>query len=771
MQRRCGSRRAAETLSVAMAKVASTLATKNGRAGLWLAGSRSKVYEKRCCAVPTRLSSLLATQRRVHQRSLYPLKVCTIVSIADTCRPLATPRMNTLVEKSEDELCEAVAGLLSYKHQALEDGEIRLLRLYPAATADEPLRGELSNSRLTPDLQYEAVSYVWGDPVFEHTLYLHETAFQITKNLSDALRCFRKPDKERVLWIDAVCINQKDFQEKSKQIPLMGNIYRFAHAVLAWLGDLDNLKIDNEILSLAGALAFFGRGIFRAETSLYLLHDLEKLLEDVKSNEGGMWPAVFKLCTLDADLNPFGFRQLCNSPWFTRMWIVQEVALAKNMLLHFGDNILEWNVFERLCVIVWLYVESGHVHNDLTWKTFIKYCWPVVQAKHDVRDAERKTPEHALDTWFKHISLFGARNCSDPRDHVYALLGLLPAKTAIEIIPDYTKDPAEVYTQVADIALRRGVLQNLCSAGIWRRTSYVRHDSTCQKDYLPSWVPDYNSHISDEVLPPWLSNGYGEEQLVDRDALRRITLYPSKHKHVFGFEGAIIDVVENTWSLGDLEARSETTTAGANLNESASTYLHRLTIIKALLSQVKKHVKRDEYPTGQEKWDVMCLRTLCAAADAYSIWTGCGPLFGFDPSVLTMVKALEIYIANMLIDSKPLHLLKNEVIPGYEPASPTLEPGVIAGLQVLEPIMGTALQGYDFFMTRMGLFGLAPKAATCQKGDFVAFIDMIKVPFLLRQAPPVQAMMLRSPCYVQNLMNFSPQSRKDIGERVMMMLV
>jgi hypothetical protein len=679
--------------------------------------------------------------------------------------------MSKLVETNEDELCKAVAGLLSYKHKALEDGEIRLLRLHPAAKAEEPLRGELSNSRLTPETQYEAISYVWGEPVFAHSLHLGDTSLQITKNLSDALRRFRKPDKERVLWIDGVCINQEDLEEKSRQIPLMGNIYRYAHAVLAWLGDANGLKINNETLSLAGALAFVGRGIWRPETSIFLLHDLEKLLKDVRNNTGGMWPQVFKLCNMDADLNPCGFRQLYSSPWFTRMWIVQEVALAENMFLHFGENILEWHDFERLCVLIWLYVESGHPHDGTTWQTFITYCWPIVQAKHDVRDAERKKPEHALDTWFKHLAIFGARKCSDPRDHIYALLGLLPAKTGIEIIPDYTKEPAEVYTQAADIALRRAVLQNLCSAGIWRRTTYIEHGSTCKKDYLPSWVPDYNSYTSDEFLPPWLSNGYGEEQLVDRDAPQRIMLYPSKHKHVFGFEGAIFDIVENTWPLGDLDSHIDTHKTDVKLTDAATSYIRRLATIKTILSQVKKHIKSEEYLGGPEKWDAMCLRTLCATCDIYSLWTGSGPMFGFDPSVLTILKALEIYVNTILNSENPLHLLKDEVIPGYQSASPTLEPGVIAGLQLLHEVMGDALRQYDFFMTRKGIFGLAPRAAACQKGDFVAFIDMIKVPCLLRQAPPVGALVLRSACYVQNLMNFSLQNRRNIGERVRMMLV
>jgi hypothetical protein len=85
-------------------------------------------------------------------------------------------------------------------------------------------------------IPFEAVSYVWGAPVFPQRIFCNGSAIEITQNLYDALICLRDADMARRLWVDAVCINQKDNDEKSKQIPLMKYIYHHATQVVIWLG-------------------------------------------------------------------------------------------------------------------------------------------------------------------------------------------------------------------------------------------------------------------------------------------------------------------------------------------------------------------------------------------------------------------------------------------------------------------------------------------------------------------------------------------------------
>ncbi len=133
-----------------------------------------------------------------------------------------------------------------YSYRPLPSGTqtIRLLQLQPAASDADPLRASLVDAFIGHPAQpaYEAISYVWGDPVFPETLHLDAShggseAHAITVNLAQCLVSLRSPYTTRVLWADAVCINQEDLEEKGSQISLMGSIYQTATRVLIRLGE------------------------------------------------------------------------------------------------------------------------------------------------------------------------------------------------------------------------------------------------------------------------------------------------------------------------------------------------------------------------------------------------------------------------------------------------------------------------------------------------------------------------------------------------------
>lgn len=112
---------------------------------------------------------------------------------------------------------------------------IRLLCLH-RGSMPQTIKCTLSTVQLTNVEAYEALSYVWGSEADPETLLLDCHEFSITKNLHSALCALRLPDKDRFLWIDALCINQNNDVEKGAQIPLMGSIYERAVQVIAWLG-------------------------------------------------------------------------------------------------------------------------------------------------------------------------------------------------------------------------------------------------------------------------------------------------------------------------------------------------------------------------------------------------------------------------------------------------------------------------------------------------------------------------------------------------------
>ncbi|PVH93278.1 HET-domain-containing protein, partial [Periconia macrospinosa] len=135
----------------------------------------------------------------------------------------------------------------SYVYSSLFDTEFkrpfRILWLQPSEDFDTPLRCRLTTHDLTwkqtPWIQYEALSYSWNSPTHSETPLLCEDGLQlpITKSLNSALRHLRQPESVRRLWIDQVCINQTDLDEKSHQIAQMKAIYSRSTYILIWLGE------------------------------------------------------------------------------------------------------------------------------------------------------------------------------------------------------------------------------------------------------------------------------------------------------------------------------------------------------------------------------------------------------------------------------------------------------------------------------------------------------------------------------------------------------
>ena len=115
--------------------------------------------------------------------------------------------------------------------------EIRLLELLPG-TGKDKVHCRLS-ARLSELPTYEPLSYFWGPPTHTIEIFVNGDSFLVTRNLGAALTWLRRPDAARVLWVDAICINQEDKLEKRDQIPLMADIYQRGKQTIVWLGEHD----------------------------------------------------------------------------------------------------------------------------------------------------------------------------------------------------------------------------------------------------------------------------------------------------------------------------------------------------------------------------------------------------------------------------------------------------------------------------------------------------------------------------------------------------
>jgi hypothetical protein len=130
------------------------------------------------------------------------------------------------------------ASTQAYQELSEERSEIRLLLLFPATTFDEKIQCGIfkaSLNDLASAAPYYALSYVWGTSTGKLPIYLNRNHYQVTTNLESALRHLRHL-KYKLLWVDALCINQKDLDERESQIRYMKQIYTKSKQTLVWLG-------------------------------------------------------------------------------------------------------------------------------------------------------------------------------------------------------------------------------------------------------------------------------------------------------------------------------------------------------------------------------------------------------------------------------------------------------------------------------------------------------------------------------------------------------
>ncbi|KAJ6201965.1 heterokaryon incompatibility protein-domain-containing protein, partial [Bipolaris maydis] len=191
-----------------------------------------------------------------------------------------------------------------YSYSPLPTGSdsIRLLRLMPHKDETANIKCELfehSLHNLCRTHLYEALSYEWGNPKEKLPVFIHEHSFNVTINLHAALSRLRNHSMERILWADAICINQNDNKEKSEQVLIMGEIYSRATKVYAWLGEADR-QID------------------------CVFDVLQDDLDDDILHKEFNW-----------------LRPLYLQPYWRRVWIVQELVLAKVVVVCCGDKSID----------------------------------------------------------------------------------------------------------------------------------------------------------------------------------------------------------------------------------------------------------------------------------------------------------------------------------------------------------------------------------------------------------------------------------------------
>ena len=290
--------------------------------------------------------------------------------------------------------------------------DFRLLRLLRSRTG--PIECELHHAALRSETcpRYDALSYTWGDLDLVETIKVNNKTLRVTDNLHNALRHLRLHDQDRVLWIDAICIDQTNAQERSSQVMKMGDIFRHAHKVVIWLG-----KATVEIDFLMRWL----REVKKQNLSGATLGNTEEQLRK-------------------------GMQTLLQRPWFSRVWIIPEVANARSAIVCTGEQSISAHLFAHAAAALGLTVGL--------------HCSSVLGLMLRTSKIDSQSDQEA--DLGRLILKFRECRASDERDKIYAHLGMLSNhQDAAELSPDYSLPLQDV----ADKAARYLFKITQCSIG------------------------------------------------------------------------------------------------------------------------------------------------------------------------------------------------------------------------------------------------------------------------------------------------------------------
>ncbi|OIW25713.1 HET-domain-containing protein [Coniochaeta ligniaria NRRL 30616] len=432
---------------------------------------------------------------------------------------------------------------------------IRLLRIL-SEPGEDPLCS-LETFDIDDEIVYDCLSYTWGDPL-DHQLSSPSSTpladlppgqavtldcgykIDVTPNLFDALQHLcsngystmaidtNSGRTKNYLWIDALCIDQSSTDEKNIQVSMMGRIYEKAQTVIIWLGPGDE--------HLAGAAKVICRlSSFSPKQARRRFQDIDdpELLETVGISQQ-QW----------VDYAAFLQRR-----WFGRIWVVQESFFSGDKEVWCGDRILPWS---KLMTAAQLLDET---HLDTVLKAYILNMLEKPKFKGSIRT---KLFDNRLNNQqiFGKLSKMSAKslnlgqllyfsrcfNSTDPRDHIFAVLGMWDASqicrgTSFQIKPDYDSPVADIYVHATYMAIYEA--RDLGMLGLVE-------DSTFRDDpELPSWVPDYRKGHRMLPLTNQVRSGTRSNRWKASDGLIWNRPSTSMWSRTLPVEGLLVDVVDD----------------------------------------------------------------------------------------------------------------------------------------------------------------------------------------------------------------------------------
>ncbi|KAJ4318502.1 hypothetical protein N0V84_006828 [Fusarium piperis] len=448
---------------------------------------------------------------------------------------------------------------------------VRLLTLLPGQHG-EPLRCAIEAVGLNDKVPYETLSYVWGPaPDGNHTVNLAGQTVDITSNLSAALSHLRNPETPRTLWVDQLCIDQGNNEEKEQQVGMMRSIYQNCTQCVIWLGVIPQ---DQDMFTLQDAMALF---------DFFKLH---AAFESDQERFSQIITTFTRPSSYEGVRNAFGSMRPHGNDWWHRIWTVQEAVLPPKTTLQWGTLTISW------VDLIGAFDTCPHSLHNVE-----------MQDLDGIADAIRKDLGHLItavlglliskekrDTPLMLLHRWRSRYATDPRDKIYGLMGLLE-RDAFPSVPtsDYTVSTSTLYTRVAlDMIRLTDSLEPLIG---------MRGDARVTPG-LPSWVFDWA--VLDEARSPNWFPFYHRHDCFRADGDKTFKMEVSDDERLLTLEGIYLDRVKH---VSDVIADGKTELTEQDINDTLGAW-------KVFLDHVVREKGLETSPTGISWREVFCRTAL-----------------------------------------------------------------------------------------------------------------------------------------------------------------
>jgi hypothetical protein len=669
-------------------------------------------------------------------------------------------------------------GNAIYQDLDTSRAEIRVLDLTLLGDTDQ-ISCVVTTASLNSNAQYAALSCEWGDTSETEKIMVNGHPFQATANLVAALRQFRKSIRSGLghsspkairLWVDAICINQKNVPERNSQVLLMGSIYMKAKLVFSWLG------VDNDtalaIVALRGiaqnfnvikgaleeghmkldSIDQFWLGSMRSLSKLYYFNmdSLSSNDNDRQNTSNYIWDALLKFA---------------NHSYWRRTWILQEIVLGRKVLLVAEDEAIDLDALDsftqQLQKLQFLPRPCPLNVESTIWSivSSIFPAWSIMRKSTNLRWQHGNGTEGEIGLGL--VLETRTHLATDPRDKIFGLLGI----TDMGITADNSRSINSVYREFAErwIVIDNSLQDLLIYAG------NGIHEK--QPVNLPSWVPDWQQlQSSFHNFMPSLYGASGNPTSIGIMKQFSSLLEPFVSNNVLRTTGAVVSTVSSmSLILGRSEegmrSHYEYYTAYV-ASRTTARYLTGISHLQALfrVTMRDRDLLRDKSRLSNSSQTYLSLargflrtlidgqkRLVCAGPSFLSlVWeslqglvididvgsenelektlTHCLPQLGLSPGSNFASSFSEHLLGGHSMEVEREVQSWKSARSALEDAASSYGKGLIAALRVIP------LENSDkrFFETSDGFLGLGPRGM--QNNDFIGVLSSCSMPVVLRKA-------------------------------------